>query len=250
MNLTWLDNNSWLIEIAQQKILIDPWLIDDLTFNDLDWLFKASRSQNRSIPDNINLILLSQGLEDHAHLPTLKQLEKNIPVVASPNAAKVVEQLGYEQIITLKHGETFTLNHQVNIKAFPGSPIGPTLLENGYLLQDLANNSTLYYEPHGYHSPQIKEIKNINVIITPIINISLPIIGTIIKGMNSSLEIAKSVKPQFMLPTAAGGDIVFGGILAKLIQNQGTIAEFQTLLEKNNLTTKVITPHPDEKVVV
>ncbi|MFM6277371.1 MAG: MBL fold metallo-hydrolase, partial [Dolichospermum sp.] len=137
MNLTWLDSNSWLIEINQQRILIDPWLIGTLTFNNLDWLFKGSRHQDRSIPDNINLILLSQGLEDHAHPPTLKQLDKNIPVVASPNAAKVVEKLGYQQIISLEHGESFILNQHIEIKAVPGSPIGPTLLENGYLLKNL-----------------------------------------------------------------------------------------------------------------
>ena len=250
MNFTWLDSNSWLIEINEQRILIDPWLIGDLTFNNLEWLFKGSRDQDRSIPDNINLILLSQGLEDHAHPPTLKQLDKNIPVVASPNAAKVVEQLGYQQIITLNHGETFTLNQQVEIKAFPGSPIGPTLLENGYLLQDLVNNSTLYYEPHGYHSPQIKAIESIDVVITPIIDLGLPVLGSIIKGMSSALEVAKSVKPQFMLPTAAGGDILFTGILTKFLQTQGTASEFQTLLEKNNLNTKVITPNPGEKFTV
>ena len=250
MNLTWLDSNSWLIEIGEQRILIDPWLIGDLTFNNLDWLFKGSRTQDRSIPDNINLILLSQGLEDHAHPPTLKQLNKNIPVIASPNAAKVVKQLGYQQIISLNHGETFTLNHQIEIKAFPGSPIGPTLLENGYLLKDLANNSTLYYEPHGYHSPQLEEIAAIDVVITPIIDLSLPLLGPIIKGMNSALEVAKSVKPRFMLPTAAGGDILFAGLLVKFLQAKGTVEEFRTLLEKNNLTTQVIAPQPGEKVMV
>ncbi|MFO0408591.1 MAG: MBL fold metallo-hydrolase, partial [Dolichospermum sp.] len=50
MNLTWLDSNSWLIEIGQQRILIDPWLIGTLTFNNLDWLFKGYRYQDRSIP--------------------------------------------------------------------------------------------------------------------------------------------------------------------------------------------------------
>ncbi|MDB9309637.1 MBL fold metallo-hydrolase [Aphanizomenon sp. CS-733/32] len=248
MNLTWLDSNSWLIEIGEQRILIDPWLIGDLTFNNLDWLFKGSRSQDRSIPDNINLILLSQGLEDHAHPPTLKQLHKNIPVVASPNAVKVVKQLGYQQIISLNHGETFTLNHQVEIKAFPGSPIGPTLLENSYLLKDLANNSTLYYEPHGYHSPQLKELAPIDVVITPIIDLSLPLLGPIIKGMNSALEVTKSVKPQFILPTAAGGDILFTGLLVKFLQEKGSVAEFRTLLEKNHLTTKLIAPKPGEQV--
>ena len=228
MNLTWLDSNSWLIEIGQQRILIDPWLIGTLTFNNLDWLFKGYRSQDRSIPDNINLILLSQGLEDHAHPPTLKQLDKNIPVVASPNAAKVVEKLGYQQIISLQHGQTFILNQQIEIKAVLGSPIGPTLLENGYLLKNLADNSTLYYEPHGYHSPQLQEIAPIDVVITPIIDLSVPLLGPIIKGMNSALELAKSVKPQFILPTAAGGDIFFEGLLVKFLQARGNTTEFQT----------------------
>ncbi|MBE9218552.1 MBL fold metallo-hydrolase [Dolichospermum flos-aquae] len=250
MNLTWLDSNSWLIEIGQQRILIDPWLIGTLTFNNLDWLFKGYRSQDRSIPDNINLILLSQGLEDHAHPPTLKQLDKNIPVVASPNAAKVVEKLGYQQIISLQHGETFILNQQIEIKAVLGSPIGPTLLENGYLLKNLADNSTLYYEPHGYHSPQLQEIAPIDVVITPIIDLSVPLLGPIIKGMNSALELAKSVKPQFILPTAAGGDIFFEGLLVKFLQARGNTTEFQTLLKNNNLTTKVISPHPGEKISV
>jgi hypothetical protein len=68
--------------------------------------------------------------------------------------------------------------------------------------------------------------------------------------MNSALEVAKTVKPQFILPTAAGGDILFAGILVKFLQEKGTVAEFRTLLGKNNLTTQVIAPKPGEKVMV
>ncbi|MEM1369418.1 MAG: MBL fold metallo-hydrolase, partial [Cyanobacteria bacterium P01_H01_bin.15] len=32
MHLTYLDSNSWLIELAGQQILLDPWLVDDLVF--------------------------------------------------------------------------------------------------------------------------------------------------------------------------------------------------------------------------
>ncbi|MBD2568839.1 MBL fold metallo-hydrolase [Anabaena lutea] len=248
MYFTWLDSNSWLMEIGGQRILIDPWLVSSLTFNNLDWLFKGSRLQERPIPENIDLILLSQGLEDHAHPPTLKQLDRNIQVVASPNAAKVVEKLGYTQVITLAHGEHFTLNDQVEIKAFPGSPIGPTLIENGYLLKELASNLTLYYEPHGYHSPQLKPLAPVDVVITPMISLGLPVLGSIIKGMNSALEVAKWLQPQIMLPTAAGGDVLFEGLLNKFIQTQGSIEEFQALLEKNNLSTRVIVPNPGEQV--
>jgi L-ascorbate metabolism protein UlaG (beta-lactamase superfamily) len=194
------------------------------------------------------LILLSQGLEDHAHPPTLKQLDKNIPIVASPNAAKVVEQLAYTKVITLNHGETFTLNNQVEIKALPGSPIGPTLLENGYLLKEMSSNLTLYYEPHGYHSPQLKQLAPIDVVITPMIDLALPVLGPIIKGMKSALEVAKWLQPQVMLPTAAGGDVIFEGFLIKFIQSKGSVEEFQALLDKNNLATRVIAPKPGEQV--
>lgn len=248
MYFTWLDSNSWLIEIGEQRILLDPWLVNSLTFNNLDWLFKGSRTKDRPIPENIDLILLSQGLEDHAHPPTLKLLEKNIPVVASPNAAKVVKELGYSNITTLNHGEMFTLNRQVEIKAFPGSPIGPTLLENGYFLQELGSGLTVYYEPHGYHSPQSQDFTTVDVVITPIVDLALPLLGPIIKGMNSALEVARWLQPKIMLPTAAGGDVLFEGLLNKFLQAKGSVEEFQELLKKNNLNTRIIAPQPGEQV--
>ena len=79
---------------------------------------------------------------------------------------------------------------------------------------------------------------------------SLPLLGAIIKGMNSALELVKSVKPQFILPTAAGGDILFEGLLVKFLQARGNTTEFQILLENNNLTTQVISPQPGEKISV
>ncbi|MGL6282525.1 MAG: MBL fold metallo-hydrolase, partial [Microcoleaceae cyanobacterium] len=38
MYLTWLDSNSWLIEIADRKLLIDPWLVGPLVFGNFTWL--------------------------------------------------------------------------------------------------------------------------------------------------------------------------------------------------------------------
>ncbi|MBH8551905.1 MBL fold metallo-hydrolase [Nostocaceae cyanobacterium CENA357] len=247
MYLTWLDSNSWLLEIGNQRVLIDPWLVGSLTFSNLDWLFTGSKSQERPIPENIDLILLSQGLEDHAHPPTLKQLDHKIQVVGSPGAAKVVQELDYTAVTSLTHGESFTLNNQLEITAFPGSPIGPTLVENGYLLKELATGLTLYYEPHGYHSPQVKQVAAVDVIITPIVDVALPLLGPIIKGTNSALEVAKSLQPQVMLPTAAGGDVMFEGLLMKILQVKGSVEEFRSLLEKNNLKTQVIDPTPGDR---
>ncbi|NMF65896.1 MBL fold metallo-hydrolase [Brasilonema octagenarum] len=250
MYLTWLDSNSWLIEIGGQRILLDPWLVDSLTFSGQNWFFKGSRSQQRPIPENIDLILLSQGLEDHAHPPTLKQLDHNIPVVASPNATKVVQQLNYTQVTTLAHGQSFTLNQSVEIKATPGSLVGLNLVENGYLLKELESGLTLYYEPHGNHSSTLKEIPPVDVVITPLIELGLPLVGAFIKGNKYALEVAQWLQPQVMISTAAGGDVIFEGLLNSFLQTKGSIEEFRSLLEKNNLSTRVIDPKPGDRFEV
>jgi len=247
MYLTWLDSNSWLVEIGEQRILIDPWLVGSLVFGNLNWLIKGSRSNEHPIPENIDLILLSQGLEDHAHPPTLEKLDRSIPVVGSPNAAKVVQQLGYTQVTALAHNETFTLNQSVEIRATPGSLVGPTLVENGYLLKELKSGLSLYYEPHGSHPPSLKQMAPVDVVITPIIDTTLPLIGSIIKGGKKALEVAEWLKPQVMLPTAADGDVTFEGLLNSFLSSVGSIDEFRSLLAQNHLSTQVIEPKSGER---
>lgn len=240
MNLTYLDSNSWLIEIDSQRILLDPWLVGELTFANLTWLFKGKKNNLQPIPENIDLILLSQGLEDHAHPPTLKQLDHNIPVVASVNAAKVVKELGYTQITALQHGENFTLGGKIEIKAVPGSPIGLNLVENGYVIKGLESGKNIYYEPHGYHSDSLKEAAPIDVVITPIINLTLPLLGAVIKGQQTALQLCQWLTPQVILSTAAGGDVNFEGLLISILKTEGTVEDFNALLKQNNLSTKAI----------
>ncbi len=248
MRLTWLDSNSWLIEIAGKRILLDPWLVGSLMFNNLEWLFKGIKSASYPMEEPIDLILLSQGLEDHAHPPTLKELDHNIPLVGSPNAAKVVKELGYTQITSLSHGETYTLDKAVSIKAVPGSPIGPQLTENGYIITDLVNHNRLYYEPHGYHSPILKDETPIDVVITPVVGISILHVLPVLQGQKTTLELCQWVKPQFVLPTAAAGEVEYEGMLTAVLKTEGTIEDFQQMLAQNNLSTQVLTPKPGESI--
>ena len=248
MNLTYLDSNSWLIEIDGRRILLDPWLVGDLTFNNANWLFRSIKNNPQPIPENIDLILLSQGLEDHAHPPTLKELDKQIPVVASPNAAKVVKELGYSQINTLNHEESFQLGKEVAIKAVPGSPIGPTLTENGYIIKGLESGKSIYYEPHGYHDNSLQEAAPIDVIITPLVSLKLPLVGAVIKGQKSALQVCKWLKPKVILSTAAGGDIDSQGLLTSMIQADGSVEKFDELLKQNNLSIKTVDPQSGETI--
>jgi L-ascorbate metabolism protein UlaG (beta-lactamase superfamily) len=250
MYLTWLDSNSWLIEMGGRRVLLDPWLVGSLVFGNLPWFFKGDHPTPQAIPADIDLILLSQGLPDHAHVPTLERLDKQIPVVASPNAAKIVQGLGYQQVTALAHGESFTLTDSLKIQALPGSLVGPNLVENGYLLTDLIDRATLYYEPHGSHSATLREIAPVDVVITPLTDLEIPLVGAVIKGLKSAVQAVEWLRPQVILPTAAGGNVVFEGLLLSLLRGNGDIEQFHAMLAERNLTTQVLAPKPGDRVEV
>ncbi|NJK63043.1 MAG: MBL fold metallo-hydrolase [Synechococcaceae cyanobacterium SM2_3_1] len=249
MYLTWLDSNSWLIEMGSCRILLDPWLVGDLVFARQEWLFKGIRPQPLTVPADLDLLLLSQGLEDHAHPPSLQILDRQIPVVASPNAAKVVQNLGFQNITTLDHGQSHRKG-QLEIEALPGSPIGPMLVENAYLLRDLEAQTSLYYEPHGHHAPELQQKAPIDVVIAPVVSLAVPLLGAIIQGAESALPLAQRVQPQWFLPTANAGNIRYQGILASLLKTRGSAEDLQTQLQEHHLNTRVITPQPGERTTL
>ena len=71
-----------------------------------------------------------QGLPDHAHVPTLRQLPKELPVVASPAAARIAADLGFKRVYELDHGQEMLLaDGRLRIKATAGA--APVPLRSG-----------------------------------------------------------------------------------------------------------------------
>lgn len=244
MQLTYLDSNTWLFDFNGTHILLDPWLVGSLVFANQAWFFKGDRTKPKAIPDKIDAILLSQGLPDHAHPPTLKQLDRSIPVIASPNAANVVRDLGYTHITSLEHGQSTTLA-DITIQAVPGSPIGPTLLENAYFIR--STSGSLYYEPHGFHHrPSLEAADPVDAIIVPIVGLNLPIVGAFIKGEDAALDVARLLRPRFVIPTTTRGDVEFTGILNGLLTTSGTESGFQQTLADHCPEVRSILPIPGE----
>ncbi|NJN75960.1 MAG: MBL fold metallo-hydrolase [Synechococcaceae cyanobacterium RL_1_2] len=246
MELTWLDSNSWLIEMGNKRILLDPWLVGPLTFGNAPWFFQLDRPVPRPIPDKIDLILLSQGLEDHAHRPTLQELDHSLPVVASPNGSQVVTALGYGNVTTLNHGQNYTFDHGITITAVPGAIVGPGAKENGYILTDLETNEKIYYEPHGFHDPSLQTQGPINVLITPIVGAKLAFVIPVLQGGKKALQACQWLQPQAIIPTAGLGSGTYSGVLAKVLTEDGSIDGFKALLHQANLDTTVIVPTPGE----
>ena len=103
---TYFGANGWLLEIADCRVLVDPWLSGSLVFPPGAWMLRGELPHPWPVPENLDLLLLTQGLADHCHLPSLNLLPRDLPVVGSAAAAKVVKRLGFEQIETLKPDES------------------------------------------------------------------------------------------------------------------------------------------------
>ncbi len=249
MFVTWFSSNTWLIEIAGLRILVDPWLVGPLVFGNLEWLFRGECS-DRPIPQNLDLILLSQGLPDHAHPQTLNQLPKNTPVVASVQAAQVVQQLGYTEIYPLKPGQTYVKGDRLVITATAGAWVGPATIENGYILRDLQSPAaSLYYEPHGSHDPRLAKTNPVNLVITPTVDLQLPIIGSIIQGSTATKPL-NWLRPRFIMPTAAPGDVSYTGLLINLLNNQSHEAALKAVIAQNHPKTQLLVPQPGQQLAI
>ncbi|MBE9156704.1 MBL fold metallo-hydrolase [Nodosilinea sp. LEGE 06152] len=249
MDVIWLDSNSWLLTLGGQRILVDPWLVGELVFGQQSWLFKGEHPQTRPLPETIDLILLSQGIEDHAHPPTLAALDRSIPVVGSPSAAKVAEKLGYSQVTALNHGETFTLA-EVTIKAVPGTPMGPLLVENGYILRDRSTGTSVFYEPHGFHQAELRQEGPIDVLITPVVDLALPLVGPIIRGQKGALELVEWLQPQVVLPTADAGAVTYSGVLVNWLKAIGNPQSLQDAIAQKGLTAQVLSPEVGQPIAL
>jgi L-ascorbate metabolism protein UlaG (beta-lactamase superfamily) len=253
MKLTWIDLNSWIFQLAEQTVLVDPWLVDPMVFYGQPWLFSARHKipvtfTPETLPP-IDVILLSQGLDDHCHKPTLERLDRTIPVVASPAAAAVVKGLGFKQVATLEHWQHCEVSDRLKITAVQGAEIQPGQVENGYLLKDLSTDETLYYEPHQFPAAQAAKIGKVDVAIAPVIEQIFPLLGQVIMGSEQALELVKTLQPKTFLPTTRG-EIDASGILPMLIKSVGSVEEFRDRLIATGLPTELRVPQPGEAIEI
>lgn len=257
MKLTWFDANSWLIESANVRVLVDPWLVGDLVFGDLPWLVRGMRSEAIAIPQNIDLILLSQGLADHAHPETLKALDKSIPVIASPDGAKVAQSLGYASVQSIDHGEKLTWKKPDDetdtlvIEAFVGAPVGPLNNENAYVVSFLSEAARLYYEPHGYpDADHLKDVGSVEIVITPMADQMLMGVAPVVRGAIAAPKLAELLRPKVMLPTAEAGRVTYSGLIAPVLSTKGGADDMRSRLRENARTasTEVIQPVSGEAI--
>ena len=130
----YLGSNGWLIKFEKANLLIDPWLTGNLVFPPGEWFFKGSLDNEIMINEEINMILLTQGLPDHCHIPSLMKFKKNIDIICSYSAKKNLERAGFTSIRVLKPSNMIK-KHGLEIEATAGAPVPQ--IENGYIVKTM-----------------------------------------------------------------------------------------------------------------
>jgi len=212
---TYLGSNGWLVKFKKTNLIIDPWLKGDLIFPPGEWFFKGSLEEEISIDKNIDIILLTQGLPDHCHVPTLEMFRKDIPVICPKSAIEICKKIGFSSIKMLKPTEKIN-QFDLSFEATAGAPVPQ--IENGYIVKDDQDNG-FYIEPHGYLDENLNK-QNLDAVITPTKNLELPLVGPFVKGADVIPKLINKFNPKFILSSTVGGDAKYSGFLNNFISVQ------------------------------
>ena len=226
---TYLGSNGWFIKFKKTNLIIDPWLKGDLIFPPGEWFFKGSLEQEISINKQIDIILLTQGLPDHCHIPTLEMFGKDIPIICPVSAAGKLEKIGFS-LIKIIHPTEKTKLFDLCFEATAGAPVPQ--IQNGYIVRDDDDNS-FYIEPHGYLDENLEQ-QNLDAVITPTKNLELPLVGSFVKGAEVIPKLINKFNPKFILSSTVGGDAKYSGFLNNFI----SVEEYKKELNCNLVDLK------------
>lgn len=198
----------------------------------------------------IDCLLITQSLDDHCHLNTLRPLSikfPNLKVLATPNARPLLDPL-FSNVTYIEPGQSSVIEarngSKVRVQATAGPVLGPPWQrpENGYLVNSTQGQLTLYYEPHCVYNKDLLEKERAEIVITPVIKQLLPKF-TLVSGQEDAVRLARLLHAKFIVPMK-NGDLDSKGLLASIIQAEGTIESFKELLSKEMPDVQVLEPTP------
>jgi len=257
VKLEFLESNSWYLKFGELSVMIDP-VMDTLDFG-IPVLYSGvkkyinGKEKLLELVPSVDFVLISQGLDDHAHSKTLAKLVKlkpDLAYIAPFSAQPILKASGIDLDFCtfLSPGMKKNLvkgSSTLQVTATKGALVGPPWqnCENGYILKQLradlseASCKSIYYEPHCMFDETELAQYNADVVITPIVSQELP--GyTLVAGGEKALQLAKTLKAKCVVPMN-NGDLNQSGLLASLVRSKGTLTEFKRLIAKSEYDISV-----------
>jgi len=292
--LTYLEINGWLISAAGVTVLVDPVLEGRLDFG-IPALFAASKrvlpesGSTSSLPP-LDALLITQGLDDHAHARTLArlaELDPTLPILAPPSALPAVERafgrgvvqclaspsrrielpyLGLSSLPTVRlpadatHAAEAVVRPRrggagggLRVTATSGALVGPPWQrrENGYVLRPVQEGAA----PSLYLEPHVEFDEDELRAFAPVDAVITPTRGQALPGFELVHGPAAAVRlVETLRPRLvlpmSNGAIDAAGIAAPLVTPIGAGNEFERLLAEAGVGAEVLEVRPGEPLTI
>lgn len=175
MRIKWLGHASFLIEVSDKKIYIDPY----------------------SLPDDsepADLVLITHDHYDHCDLNTIKKIRKTATYILGPeDVAKKISSTG-----VLRSGDVTGFD-EIKVKAVPSynteKHSHPRDSGLGFIIE--VGSKRIYHAGDTDNIPEMKDLGGITVAL-------LPVGGTYTMNVDEAVEAIKLIKPDIAVPMHYG----------------------------------------------
>jgi L-ascorbate metabolism protein UlaG (beta-lactamase superfamily) len=229
------DYQTWYLQVGESRILVDPWLTPTMAFPMGMFHRTHTLVGHESLAPTHLIVTAPFG--DHLHAPSLQLLDKSLPVMTTPAAAKHVRKLGFTQVIDSKAGDTHVLSSGVTLRfVAPGFPYASNSL--GFLLEETHGDrvTRAYLETHVVSKATLESLpKPIDALLTTAENVRMFGIQ-LAMDVRRAGRVAAALQVRHFLPTGVNPGKSTGMLPKMLFIRSDKAAMAQSLAEASPST--------------
>jgi L-ascorbate metabolism protein UlaG (beta-lactamase superfamily) len=113
--VTYLGHASALIELGGLRLLTDP-----LLRHRVGHLRRRSPAVDPVAHERLDAVLISHAHHDHLDLPSLRKLDRDVPLLVAPGVGRLVSRLSFRNVTEMPAGESIEIG-PVSIDSAPAS---------------------------------------------------------------------------------------------------------------------------------